>query len=1519
MRNLKVLFVSIFIAVVGLFLVSCGSSHEHTLEHHAQVDATCTTNGTMTYYECSSCHKMFSDATCNEQVYAEDLVINAAGHKPGAEATCTTNQVCQVCNVEVAPAKGHTPGAEADCTNPQNCTVCNAELAPAKGHTPGADADCTTAQTCTVCNAELAPAEGHTPGAEATCTTDQVCTVCSTVVTPALGHNPGADATCGTDQTCTVCGAVVTPATGHILVHHEAVAPTVGQAGSMEYYECSSCHAYFSDAEGTNEIVDKNVTVYAYLITKDDANTAGYRVDYRESHTFVDANNTGEFVSNNQGISSSGAYMDIFFTASGTITFSYVVSSESGWDKFNIYGAVNGNSYTSLQLGISGEQSGTLTYTVNAGDYIYFQYNKDSGGNKGSDCAKVYDITFVTTEHYLKHTLTFNTNGGSEVAPISAYSGVAITAPESVKEGFFFDGWYTDAELTNAFDAANGLSADVTVYAKWVAGVTVTYANTANTVVDAMFVKPNTAITAPTVVPTSDTQYFNGWYADAECTVAFDFASGVSVDTVVYAGWRNPVVVSFSSEGDVVVDNIYTDINVAITLPADPVRAGYRFDGWYADAEFNTVFDAEAGVVENTTVYVKWVEQVVISYVHNGVVVGTDSIDINNQYIAATPADFNETVTGWYTDEALTTLFVDGSVVAASMSLYAKVHSIAPDGVLSSFVNGGSNSEWVYNAQTDSFTSSNKGMSNSSSVMTFTFAKESFVSFSFVVNSESNYDCLIISVNGSQVYSSKVSGMNGKDVIGSYSNTFASGDVFEIRYKKDSSGNQGSDCAIINGLVINDGIPSVSVTFDYQDSAVENAVVPVEINSAIGSIENFDSYAPADTDDRHFGGWYYDADCTIAANANDPVLKNVTLYAKYIFPATITFDTDGAGEIEAINVWTGVSIVDAMPANPSKAGYIFRYWLNENAEEFDPALGVSGDMLLTAYFDELPVGSTIEEAMVVTMTDGEFNSGTVTTNEEFQNFYLVFTPEVSDYYYFAFNSDYASVVGGTVNNKNYRRYAVTDMDGNSIISETSSDSKAMLEAGVQYLIRYNLAYGSNKAWGSFVVEIASYPHDNAATEAIPYAFGDSVVIPAGTYHTNKENIVYAYTAQATGTYALSIGSTAWASVGVYTNADLANSNRVVYKTVSNSSAVVDFEAVEGTTYYIVLAHNWSGSGLLTNVITFNVNNYPQGYSPQNPYNYTLGEVMDVVFTSGSNVYYTVEITESGTYSLNLLSLSDSNKKIIEIYSADDLTTPINSVAGTAATNVYLEDLAVGTYVIKCFNESTSYTTSFTASLTQVADGGWWTTAVQSSLNASNTLNASANGYYYTVTTSTETLWYFITATNGTVAVYDAERTLIGSTAIQLQANTMYYVVVTGEAETVAVEISTLVEYADGKSPAGAFTYTEGGVVLSTSQANHTTYVKVTVAESGNYRIYTYNNGAIDTKAWIYSDETCSTQLGYNDDGGQSKVDAGITGYKWDCCFETTLEAGVTYYIKVTYTVGSSTNIGDGLTLHIVNA
>ena len=150
-------------------------------------------------------------------------------------------------------------------------------------------------------------------------------------------------------------------------------------------------------------------------------------------------------------------------------------------------------------------------------------------------------------------------------------------------------------------------------------------------------------------------------------------------------------------------------------------------------------------------------------------------------------------------------------------------------------------------------------------------------------------------------------------------------------------------------------------------------------------------------------------------------------------------------------------------------------------------------------------------------------------------------------------------------------------------------------------------------------------------------------------------------------------------------------------------------------------------------------------------------------------------------------------------------------------------------------------------------------------------------------------------------VYDSERNQLGTTAIQLEANTTYFLVVTSENSTVAVSNNTLVEYADGKSGSSAFTYSEETMYLNTSMTgSNNWYYKFTVEVSGTYRIYSHNTGTIDTRGYLYDYENCSYEITYNDDGSQSKVDEGFTGYKWDFYFEYQLEAGVTYYLRVTY-------------------
>lgn len=67
-------------------------------------------------------------------------------------------------------------------------------------------------------------------------------------------------------------------------------------------------------------------------------------------------------------------------------------------------------------------------------------------------------------------TVTFNTMGGSSLASQSVQRGSYAIRPKTpTKEGFIFDGWYTDSEYTNEFDFTSTLvTRDTTLYAKWI-------------------------------------------------------------------------------------------------------------------------------------------------------------------------------------------------------------------------------------------------------------------------------------------------------------------------------------------------------------------------------------------------------------------------------------------------------------------------------------------------------------------------------------------------------------------------------------------------------------------------------------------------------------------------------------------------------------------------------------------------------------------------------------------------------------------------------------------------------------------------------------------------------------------------------------------------------------------------------------------------------------------------------------------------------------------------------------------
>ena len=65
-------------------------------------------------------------------------------------------------------------------------------------------------------------------------------------------------------------------------------------------------------------------------------------------------------------------------------------------------------------------------------------------------------------------TITFDTQGGSEVKSLVLKEGETITLPSNpTKDGSVFDGWYLDSSYTQAFDSTKRIDSNMVLYAKW--------------------------------------------------------------------------------------------------------------------------------------------------------------------------------------------------------------------------------------------------------------------------------------------------------------------------------------------------------------------------------------------------------------------------------------------------------------------------------------------------------------------------------------------------------------------------------------------------------------------------------------------------------------------------------------------------------------------------------------------------------------------------------------------------------------------------------------------------------------------------------------------------------------------------------------------------------------------------------------------------------------------------------------------------------------------------------------------
>ena len=247
------------------------------------------------------------------------------------------------------------------------------------------------------------------------------------------------------------------------------------------------------------------------------------------------------------------------------------------------------------------------------------------------------NITVTAQWEINQYTITFDTNGGSEIAPITQDYGTEITAPDNpTRKGYTFKGW--DKEIPETMPAEN-----ITVTAQWeINRYTITFDTAGGSEIAPITQDYGTNITAP-ANPTRKGYTFKGWDKEIPETMPAE-------NITVKAQWEiNQYTIAFVTNGGSEIAPITQDYGTKITAPADPTREGYTFIGW--DRDIPEILPAE-----NITVTAQWeINRYTITFDTAG---GSDIAPITQDYgtnitAPADPTREGYTFIGW--DKAIPT------------------------------------------------------------------------------------------------------------------------------------------------------------------------------------------------------------------------------------------------------------------------------------------------------------------------------------------------------------------------------------------------------------------------------------------------------------------------------------------------------------------------------------------------------------------------------------------------------------------------------------------------------------------------------------------------------------------------------------------------------------------------------------------------------------------------------------------------------------------------------------------------
>ena len=394
------------------------------------------------------------------------------------------------------------------------------------------------------------------------------------------------------------------------------------------------------------------------------------------------------------------------------------------------------------------------------------------------------------------------------------------------------------------------------------------------------------------------------------------------------------VTISFDSQGGLAISPMtVSEVGQLTNMPV-AVREGYRFDGWFEDAEATTAFSNTSMPADDLTLYAKWtINQYTISFEEND---GSDVADITQDYQSlvtppTSPTKPGYSFLGWFEDMGISLAYTFDTMPAEDITLYAgwtinqyDIIYVTYDGdedfvVTADYMaqitpptdpvkTGYTFDGWYSDAELTSLYSFDTMPLDGITLY------PKWVINQYTISFEENDGSDVADIT--QDYQSLVTPPTSPTKPGySFLGWFEDMGI-SLAYTFDTM--PAEDITLYAGWTINQ-YDIIYVTYDGDEDFVVTADYMAQITPPTDPVKT--GYT--------FDGWYSDAELTSLYSFDTMPLDGITLYPKWVINQyTISFEENGGSLVDDLTADYMADI--SQPLDPNKDGFTFMGWYTDS-------------------------------------------------------------------------------------------------------------------------------------------------------------------------------------------------------------------------------------------------------------------------------------------------------------------------------------------------------------------------------------------------------------------------------------------------------------------------------------------------------------------------------------------------------------------------------------------------------------